>query len=67
VNLGLEYKVLGILAFRGGYQTNRSIQSWSAGIGINTDVGGNNVQVNYSFSKMTVFNDVNRFSVEMSF
>ncbi len=28
VNFGLEYKVLGMLTFRGGYQTNRSIQSW---------------------------------------
>lgn len=67
VNTGLEYKFLGMLALRGGYQTNRDIQSWSAGLGISTTVNGNILEVNYSFSKMETFNNVNRFSVAMSF
>ncbi len=67
INMGLELRYLGIVALRGGYQTNRDVQSWSAGIGLNSDVAGNNVEVNYSFSKMDLFNNVNRFSVDFSF
>ncbi len=69
VNVGMEYRMLGMLALRGGYQTNRDIQSWSAGIGLNTTVAGNDIQVNYSFSKITqsAFNNINRISVAMSF
>jgi hypothetical protein len=69
VNLGLEYKVLGAIALRGGYQTNRDVQSWSAGVGLNTTLGGKDFQFNYSFSKITevAFNNVNRLSLMMSF
>lgn len=66
-NLGLEYKFLGMLALRGGYQTNRDLQSWSAGVGVNTTIEGNAVQVNYSYSRMQIFSGVNRFSLIMSF
>ncbi len=66
-NMGVEYKFLGMLALRGGYQTNRSLQSWSAGIGLNTIVAGNELQVNYSYSKMQIFSGVNRISIAMSF
>jgi hypothetical protein len=67
VDMGLEYRVLGILALRGGYQTNRDIQSWSAGVGFNASVGGTTWEVNYSFSKMDIFSNVNRFSLEAAF
>ena len=66
-NLGLEYKFLGMVALRWGYQTNRDIQSWSAGVGLNTTLSGNEIQVNYSYSKMQIFNGVNRLSLVMSF
>lgn len=66
-NVGLEYKFLGMLAVRGGYQTNRDIMSWSGGIGFNSSIAGNDVEVNYSFSKMDIFKNVNRFSVEFAF
>jgi len=69
VNMGLEYKMLGMLALRGGYQTNRDVQSWSAGVGLNTTLAGNAVAFNYSFSKITEtsFDNVNRVSLAFSF
>jgi len=67
LNMGMEYKMLGILALRGGYQTNRDIQSWSAGVGFNSTIGGTVWEVNYSFSKMDVFSNVNRFSLAVTF
>lgn len=66
-DMGLQYRFLGMLALRGGYQTNRSLASWSAGVGIDTKLEGNAVEVNYSYSKMQIFSGVNRFSVIMSF
>lgn len=68
VNMGLEYKFMNMFSIRGGYQTNRDIMSWSAGIGLNTTFAGNYIEVNYSFSKMeNFFSDVNRFSVDFAF
>ena len=66
-NIGAEYKFLGMIALRGGYQTNRDIMSWSAGVGFNKNFGGNEVNVNYSFSKMDVFKNVNRLSIGFGF
>ncbi len=65
-NIGAEYKFLGMLALRGGYQTNRDISSYSFGIGLNKSIDGNEIGVNYSYSKMDVFKDINRISVEFS-
>ncbi len=68
VNIGLEYKLMNMVSIRGGYQTNRDIMSWSAGIGLNTTLAGSDVSVNYSYSRMeSFFSDVNRFSVEFGF
>jgi hypothetical protein len=66
-NFGLEYKFLGAIALRAGYQTNRDIASWSAGAGFMEDIGLSDVEVNYSFSKMDIFKNVNRLSVGFSF
>lgn len=67
VNIGAEYTFLGMVALRAGYQTNRDIASWSAGAGFNTDLSGYKLQVNYSFSKMDVFDNVSRLSVNFAF
>ncbi len=66
-NIGAEYKLLGIFALRAGYQTNRDVQSWSAGVGFNSTVANKDVEVNYSFSKIDIFNNVNRLSVGFAF
>jgi hypothetical protein len=65
-NIGAEYKLLGVLSLRSGYQTNRDIASWSAGVGLNKTIDGNEIEVSYSFSKMDVFKNINRLSVSFS-
>ncbi len=68
VNIGLEYKFMQMVSLRAGYQTNRDIMSWSAGIGFNTTIAGNWIEANYSFSKIdNAFSNVNRLSVQFSF
>jgi hypothetical protein len=66
-NLGLQYKMFGMLALRVGYQTNRDIASWSTGLGLNTTVSGYDIEVNYSFSKMDVFDNISRLSINFRF
>jgi hypothetical protein len=67
VNFGAEYTVLGFLALRGGYQTNRDIASWSGGVGVKTSVSDYNLGVDYSYSKYDIFNSVSRLSLSFNF
>jgi len=55
-----------MVSLRAGYQTNRDIASWSAGIGLNTEIAGNLVEINYSYSHIKVFNNVNRISLNFA-
>jgi hypothetical protein len=67
VNMGLEYTMMGMFALRGGYQTNRDIASWSAGLGFFTSIEDHTIRFDYAYSQMKYFNGVNRFSVGFSF
>jgi len=68
VNIGMEYQYMGMISLRAGYQTNRDIMSWSAGVGFNTTIAGNKVEANYSFSKIdSFFSNVSRLSIGFSF
>lgn len=66
MNIGLEYKFMNMISLRGGYQTNRDIASWSAGIGLCTELAGKLIEINYSYSFIEVFNNVNRLSLNFS-
>jgi len=67
VNMGIEYTMMGMFALRGGFQTNRDVASWSAGIGFFTSIEDYNLRFDYSYSQMKYFNGVNRFSLGFSF
>jgi hypothetical protein len=63
INLGLEYMFLGMISLRGGYQSNRDLASWSAGIGLYTSISDYDVEVNYSYSSFACFDSVSRLSL----
>jgi len=67
VNYGLEFLLLDHFAIRGGFQTNQDLASWSAGIGLNYDVGKNNLRFDYSYSEFDLFSGVNRLSLGIAF
>ena len=67
VNLGLEYRFLGMISLRGGYQTNRDLASWSGGLGLNTSFSDYDIEVDYSYSRFEFFDSVNRVSLIFSF
>lgn len=67
VNLGIEYQPLDLIAFRVGYQTNRDLASWSAGIGLNQSVLDYDLEINYSYSSFEIFDSVSRLSLYLAF
>jgi hypothetical protein len=67
INLGIEYKFMDIISLRGGYQTNRDLASWSLGIGINQTIFDKEIRLDYSYSKMDLFDGVNRIGLGLQF
>lgn len=67
MNVGLEYSFLNHLAFRGGYQFDQDVASWSTGFGLNTKLAGKRIDFDYSYSAFDVFDGVNRFSIGLDF
>jgi hypothetical protein len=67
VNIGGEYKIFGLIALRSGYEFNRDLGGLSAGFGLFTNLNGNKLELNYSYSDFDVFDAVNRFSINVSF
>lgn len=67
LNIGAEYKLWGQVALRTGYQTNRDLAGWSAGLGFNSMIGEYGLKFDYSYSQFDIFDDVNRFSLGFEF
>jgi len=67
VNIGVEYKFQQMVAARFGYQTNRDIASWSAGVGFNSSISDYDFEVSYSYSQFDFFDNVQRISLNFSF
>ncbi len=67
MNFGLEYQYLQMISVRFGYQTNRDLASWSAGLGFNTSISDYDVGISYSYSKFDFFDSVSRISINFIF
>lgn len=67
VNAGLEFVFMDMVSVRGGYQTNRDLASFSGGLGLSKQFGEYGVELNYSYSQMEIFDNVNRLSIGFTF
>jgi len=67
MNIGLEYAYASRIALRAGYQSNQDLASWSAGMGLNTQVGKNRVTIDYSYSYFEIFDGVSRLAMGIGF
>lgn len=67
INMGVEYKFQQMISLRLGYQTNRDLASWSGGLGFNSSISDYDFEVNYSYSKFDLFDNVSRISLNFSF
>ena len=63
LDIGLEYKMYGIVSLRGGYKVNYSEQSFTAGLGLDYEVGGLDLRINYAYGAFGIWSDVQRLSI----
>ena len=67
VNTGVEYTFMKTVSLRAGYESNQDIFGWSGGVGLEHEIGGTQLEVDYSYSSTQYFNGVNRFSLNIAF
>lgn len=67
LRLGLEFYWRNILALQVGYNTNHDLSSLAFGFGLSGEIMNTRASVNYSYSRMDIFNDVNRFGLTFTF
>ena len=67
IHLGAEYWFMDMVALRGGYKFNYDEESYSFGVGVNFNVGGLDLKLDYAYADFGVFDNVNRISFGASF
>lgn len=67
INTGLECIYQKMFVIRAGYESNHDLLSWSIGAGTFLKIGEQNYEVDYSYSKMELFDGINRFSLTVGF
>ncbi len=63
IHIGGEYWYNEIIALRTGYKTNYDEEGLSLGFGLRYEFSGINLKVDYSYSQMGVFENVNRITI----
>ncbi|MCB0281697.1 MAG: PorV/PorQ family protein [Calditrichae bacterium] len=66
IDLGLEYVYNHLLALRVGYTTPTDEEGISMGVGINQDISGYGISIDYAYTSFGVFDDVHRFTLNLS-
>ena len=67
LDIGIEYVLRKTLALRMGYTTPTDEQGMSFGVGFTPTISGMNVALDYSYTPFGIFNNVHRFSFNVSF
>ncbi|HKJ69014.1 MAG TPA: PorV/PorQ family protein [bacterium] len=67
VHVGGEYSFGNLIALRAGYKTNYDEEGLSLGFGVNYEIAGIALRIDYAYTDFGVFNSVNRFTVGGSF
>ena len=66
INFGGEYVFMKTLAIRGGYMFNNDEYGYTLGVGVQQEIAGIHLGVDYSYVPFGVFSKVQRFSVQLS-
>jgi hypothetical protein len=67
LHFGAEYGFRDLFALRGGYKVNYDEESFSLGFGVTPEFGGVRMKLDYSYSALDRFDDVNRVTLGASF
>ena len=65
--IGGEYTFLERFSLRAGYVSPTDEGGFSAGVGIQSDLGSTNLGIDYSYAPFGVFDNVHRFSVKFGY
>jgi len=65
ISIGGEYVFMDMIAIRGGFVTNNINDAEGASLGFGVSQFG--VGIDYSYTPFSVFNDIHRFSIHLSF
>lgn len=67
LNVGMEYRLLDMLALRGGYLYNYDERNLTAGFGLQKKIGNKFLGIDYAYTPFGVFDDVQRISIQLTF
>lgn len=67
INLGIEYWLYDMIAFRGGIKTAQSEESYSVGFGLRVPITIADFQLDYALTDFGEFGFVNRVAVQLQF
>lgn len=67
IHVGAEYMLMNMIFVRGGYKFNYDEEGLTAGVGLQSNYGGYDVNIGYAYSAFGVFNAVNRFELNLGF
>lgn len=67
LHLGAEYAFRDFFALRGGYKMNYDEESFSLGFGVSPEFQGVRLEMDYAYSAMGLFSNVNRITLGASF
>jgi hypothetical protein len=67
IKVGAEYTFMDILSLRAGYSLPADEQTISLGAGLQYEVSGIGIGVNYAYTSFGIFSDVQRIGVQLSF
>ncbi len=67
LKFGFEYRYLKAFILRAGYRLNYDQRGFTFGLGLDKEIGGMHLRVDYSFESYGVFKAVNTFTIGTSF
>ncbi len=67
IHIGGEYSLGDLIALRAGYKTNYDEEGLSLGFGLNYELAGIALRIDYAYTDFGVFNNVSRLTVGGSF
>lgn len=63
---GIEYSFVNLLFLRSGYKFNKKEENYTAGVGLNINVGGYNLKIDYGYANFDHLSDPKRFSIGLT-
>ncbi len=67
LDIGMEYSLWRKVFIRGGYRVGYDLRSYTIGVGLKQSIGGVILNINYSYGALEFFDNVQLFTIRLSF